>query len=320
MSLDNLNLVNFRSYGKTKFEFGLRTVVVGDNGSGKSNLIEAICLIATGRSFRADKDEEMIKYGSNFAFVSGQLSLGDEIKVVFGERKMFEVNGVARRMADATGRLKVVMFGPGDMEIVTGSPGVRRRYLDMVISQKDREYHRSLIAYEKGLRQRNKLLDLIRDGQAGRGELIFWDKLVIANGQYLTEKREEYLDSVGFGYDKSIISEERLAQYAVAEVAAGNTLVGPHRDDFVVTREGRDVSKFGSRGEQRMAIWWLKQCEIMYLGDSPVLLLDDIYSELDHKHREEVKELVERYPGQVIMTTADKHLLPDNKDWNIIRL
>jgi len=211
--------------------------------------------------------------------------------------------------------------------LVTGSPSIRRRYLDFVISQADREYRRSLISYEKGVRQRNKLLDLIRDNLATRNQLYFWDKLLIKNGEYMSLKRGEFLAVTGFVYDKSVISESRLGQYEQEEVAAGATLVGPHRDDFILEyksgRAGeykRDVSKYGSRGEQRMAVWWLKQCEMKYLGGEPVLLLDDIFSELDHKHRGEVVEFVKKYPGQVVITSADEHLVPVEKDWTIIRM
>jgi len=320
MKLDKIFLQNFRSYENREFELADRVVVVGPNGSGKSNLIEAIYLLATGKSFRAERDEEMVRYGEGFFRVVGEIGGLGEIGVTLKERKNFEVNGVARRMMDFVGNLKAVMFGPGDMELVTGSPSVRRRYLDFVISQVDREYRRCQISYEKGLRQRNKLLDLIRDGLAGRNQLFFWDKLLIKNGQYLTDKRAEFLSVTGFEYDKSEISEARLKQYEVEEVAAGNTLVGPHRDEFVLIRNGRDMSKYGSRGEQRMAVWWLKQKEIEYLGGNPVLLLDDIFSELDHKHRDEVIELIKTYGGQVIMTSADEHLVPMQKDWNIIRL
>jgi len=319
MKLDKIFLQNFRSYENREFELADRVVVVGPNGSGKSNLIEAIYLLATGKSFRAERDEEMVRYGEGFFRVVGEIGGLGEIGVTLKERKNFEVNGVARRMMDFVGNLKAVMFGPGDMELVTGSPSVRRRYLDFVISQVDREYRRCQISYEKGLRQRNKLLDLIRDGLAGRNQLFFWDKLLIKNGEYITGKREEYLEGLA-EYDKSVISEVRLKQYETEEVAAGSTLVGPHRDNFIVNLDGRDVSKFGSRGEQRMMVWKMKQKEIEYLGGEPVLLLDDIFSELDHKHRDEVIELIKTYGGQVIMTSADEHLVPMQKDWNIIRL
>lgn len=307
--LSKVSLQNFRNYERADFDFDRVTVVVGENGAGKSNLMEALYLLATGKSFRAERDTEMIKYNAQCSVLNAQCD-GVDLRVVLGERKRFEVNGVVRRQIDFVGNLRAVCFAPQDMELITGSPGGRRRYLDFVIGQMDREYRRSLISYEKGLRQRNRLLERIREGMAGRNQLYFWDKLVIKDGEYLTRKRGEYLDRLGAVYDKSVVSEARLAQYEVEEVAAAVTLVGPHRDDFRIEQEGRDVSKFGSRGEQRMAVLALKKGEIEYLGGSPVLLLDDIFSELDHKHREEVGKLVENYEGQVVMTTADEHLVP----------
>ncbi len=330
MQIRIIKLQNFRNHKKKKFEFGKKTVLVGENGSGKSNILEAIYMLATGKSYRADKEEEMITYGEQVASAEG-ITDNLQLKVLMTDgtigftRKKFEVNGVARRMIDFTGQLKAVLFGPQDMELITGSPSVRRRYLDFVISQADREYRRCQISYEKGLRQRNKLLERIREGMADRRQLFFWDKLLIKNGEYITRKREEYLQALqapqakqAFNaiYDKSVISEVRLKQYEAEEVAAAATLVGPHRDDFGVEMGGRDVSKYGSRGEQRMAVMWLKRGELDYLksdNESPILLLDDIFSELDHRHRKEIETEIEnliKIGGQVILTTADEHNLP----------
>lgn len=318
MRLDKISLQNFRSYEKKSFSFGEKTVIVGENGAGKSNIMEAIYLLATGKSFRADRDTEMISYSAQYSVLSAQVD-DVNLQITITDRKKFEVNGIPRRQIDFVGNLRAVLFAPQDMELVTGSPGGRRRYLDFVISQIDREYRRCLISYEKGLRQRNKLLEMIRENLAHRSQLYFWDKLLIKNGEYITLARGGYLTGLA-EYDKSVISETRLAQYEMEEVAAATTLVGPHRDDFIVNLNGRDVSKFGSRGEQRMAVLGLKRKEIEYLGGNPLLLLDDIFSELDHRHREEVMKLVKNYSGQVIITTTDRRLLPTNGEDTIIEL
>ncbi len=335
MGISKLILQNFRSYPKQEFEISPKTVIIGNNGAGKTNIVEAIYLLATGKSFRADLDLEMIRHGEKLCVVSGEICDGGELKIVIndgeirGARKRFEVNGVGRRSMDFVGKLRAVLFAPQDLELITGSPSKRRRYLDFVISQMDREYRRCLVSYEKGLRQRNKLLDMIREGRAQRSQLYFWDRLLIKNGEYITLKRGEYLIAAMCDYDKSVISEARLKQYEHEEVMAATTLVGPHRDDFVILKDGRDVSKYGSRGEQRMMMWWLKQKEIDFLvtkGQSdkgaewPVLLLDDIFSELDHEHRGEVAEYVRNYAGQVIATEADEHLLPEGVEWQVTRL
>ena len=355
MRVREVELRNFRNYTKRRFEFGQKMLVLGPNGSGKSNLLEAVYMLATGKSFRAEREDEVISYGENVAsakceVLSAKAEKTDLLVILTdgptslklrGVKKKFEVNGIPKRMVDSAGQLKAVLFGPQDMELVTGSPSGRRRYLDFVISQADREYRRCQISYEKGLRQRNKLLERIREGMANRSQLFFWDKLLIKNGEYITRKREEYLNKlnslpampagrqvVQFAsfYDKSVISEARLEPYEAGEVAAAATLVGPHRDDFGVEMNGRDVSKYGSRGEQRMTVLWLKEGELNYLvadDQMPVLLLDDILSELDHERRDKVLEIVDKLvkrDGQVIMTAADEHLMPGGKDWVKIQL
>lgn len=260
-------------------------------------------------------------------------------------RKKLSVNGISKRLFNFVGNLRAVLFGPQDLELITGSPSGRRRFLDSVLSQVDREYRRSLLSYEKGIRQRNRVLERIREGglSAGRQgashpQLLFWDKLVIKNGTYLTQKRQEFIDFVNSAkspgeevfnleYDKSVISEGRLAQYAQEEVEACATLVGPHRDDIKFNikyktaklsstayqisniKNGRNLAVYGSRGEQRMGVLWLKLAELGFIrdmtGTHPVMLLDDIFSELDHKHHKIVMEAVGKQ--QTIITTADEH-------------
>lgn len=330
MRLRSVSLTNFRNYPKTQLAFGEQTLIVGENGVGKSNILEAIYLLATGKSFRADRDFEMVKYGEQFATVAGPLDDDTDLTVAITDRKKFEVNGVPKRMIDFVGRVKATLFAPSDMELMTGSPGGRRRYLDFIITQADREYRRSLISYEKGLRQRNKLLEMIRENLATRSQLFFWDRLLIREGDYLTRRRQEYLTRLNnekytSEYDKSVISESRLAQYEMEEVAAATTLVGPHRDDFRLLHNDRDISKYGSRGEQRMAVLWLKNTEVNYLseGSLPLLLLDDIMSELDSRHQEEVMQVVAQHNlagGQTVMTSADFHLVHSESGATIIRL
>jgi len=235
--------------------------------------------------------------------------------------KKYLINGVSRRQIDFVGNLRAVLFWPEDLELIIDSPSIRRRYLDDVLIQIDREYRRSLRSFERGIRQRNRLLDMIREGNASVQQLLFWDQLCIKTGNYLTEARQQFLDAANnlhFGtskyeaiYDASIISESRLKKYSTQEIAARKTLVGPHLDDFVVyEKQGdtlRDLSRYGSRGEQRMAVLWLKFAELTYIeresGVRPVLLLDDIFSELDSAHRKHVLDIVKKQ--QTIITAAN---------------
>lgn len=328
MILKSLTLQNFRSYRKKHWNLSeANNVIVADNGAGKTNLLEAIYLLARGNSFRAEKDEEMILYGEEFGRVTGIMK-EQELAVFLSRPKRFFVNKAVKSKTDFVGRLACVLFRPEDIDLVLGSPNLRREYLDSVLEQIDREYRRCNLSYQKGLRQRNKLLERIREGQAERKQLLFWNELLAKNGEIVSAKRGELIEFINrefrqkkledsLTYDKSVISPARLEQYANNEVGAGRTLVGPHRDDFIFIRqrEGKikkDLSIFGSRGEQRMAVFNLKLAELEYIektiGEPPVLLLDDIFSELDHGHREEVFKLLDHQ--QTIMTTADEHLIP----------
>lgn len=330
MILTTLTLQNFRSYSKKTFDFSPQTtLIVGPNTAGKTNILEAIAFLATGKSFRADQDREAVRWGSELSRMNAKCQmLNDECELelvltsgeVQGAKaplKKYLVNGVPRRQIDFMGNLRAVLFWPEHLELVTDSPSLRRKYLDSVLVQVDREYRRNLMSYERGLRQRNRLLDLINEGKAGRPQLLFWDQLLIKAGGCLTDSRAAFIDFVNkndnfaLEYDKSIISESRLEQYAKEEVAAKATLVGPHRDDFTFFVGGRDMSKFGSRGQQRLTVLWLKLAELSYIekeaGDRPILLLDDIFSELDEEHRELVIDLTGKQ--QTILTSADRDIM-----------
>jgi len=354
MVLKSLSLQNFRNYSQKEFTFSSGiNLVVGPNAVGKTNLLEAIYLLATGHSFRAEIEAEMISYNKQISNIKCQILNGEGLEIVLtrGEingkrvaKKIYKVNGINRRMIDFVGYLRVVYFGPEDLEIVVDSPARRRDYLDSVLEQIDKEYRRAFLSYKKGLRQRNKLLEQIRDEGKPRSVLYFWDRLLIENGELITKKREEFINFVNeqpsyfekleLVYDKSIISPQRLAQYAEKEVAAGATLVGPHRDNFVVKIQNspsktagrhlrrpktagqagnqikRDLSLFGSRGEQRIAVFCLKLAELEFItqktGQRPLLLLDDIFSELDHQRRKRLLEVIPQQ--QTIITTTDLHL------------
>ncbi len=364
--VSKLRLNNFRNFKAKHLEFSPKTtVIVGPNTSGKTNIFEAIFLLATGKSFKAQIEEEMISYGQEIARVSGdffkpkqklevvltrgEITVGqDPEKTERVPRKRLMLNGIAKRLIDFAGNFKAVLFGPWDLELVTESPSVRRKFLDTVLSQVDREYRRASLSYEKGLRQRNRILWKLREesppGQrpirAG-GQLLFWDRLLIKNGDYISQKREEFINfandtgklndqDFSLDYDKSAISETRLEQYAEEEVAAATTLVGPHRDDMIFKiqnpnskiQKRRELARYGSRGEQRMGVLWLKLNELAYVErkteERPTLLLDDIFSELDHEHREVVMGTIGSQ--QTIITTADPHYVEGLKKVEKIEL
>lgn len=318
--IKKLDLQNFRSYSKRSFEFSEKTtLIVGPNASGKTNILEAIYCLAIGKSFRAEKEEEVIKESENFALIKT-----DNLEIVYDNRerfsKLYKVNGIGKRQADFVGNLRAVLFCPQDLEIATDSPSVRRKYLDLVLVQIFKDYRVATHIYEKALRQRNKLLKVARDQVlVTRSQFEYWDKLLIDNGKIIHEKRKDFLGFLELDYDSSIISEERLEKYQHEEIAAAMTLVGPHRDDFIIKIQDtknkiqKDVKRFGSRGEQRLAVFDIKLKELEYVekntGGKPILILDDIFSELDDKNRHKVLEIIPQQ--QTIMTTTEFMAIKD---------
>ncbi len=349
MILDKIELTDFRNYLSQSFEFSTGVNVVwGRNASGKTNLLEAIYLLSTGNSFRAKLIDEMVRFDQELGRVSGKISEAKETRdlevmvtrgVVGGQKTLkrkYLVDGASKRKQDYIGLLPVVIFRPEDMDMLTGGPDIRRTFMDEVLSQIFEAYARSLSIYTQALRRRNKLLDAVREGLVSRYSLAFWDSLLIKHGLVLIEEREElvkYINSLWerselfnqlkMVYDKSLISETRLAQYKDEELAAGYTLVGPHKDDFRVTSgEERDLAIYGSRGEQRMTVLALKLGEIYFVeergGEKPLLLLDDIFSELDQVHRREVLRVMTG--RQVVVTTAMKEDLELFAEAKVIEL
>lgn len=343
MNLRHLSLQNFRNYKKADFSFSPDvTLIVGPNTSGKTNLLESIYLLAHGGSFRTSHEQEMISWGEEVGRVGGKVvSSSVELEIILTSGfvqnqkvplKKYLVNGVAKKRVDFIGNQLCVLFSPVDLEIIVDSPSRRRDFLDFLLEQVDKEYRFAIIAYTKALRQRNALLQEAQQrGLRNEKQFEYWDNLLIKNGEIITQKRESFIEFLNNSekeifdfiilYDKSIISEARLLQYREAEIGAGVTLVGPHRDDinfqmFNNTRgTTHDIKLFGSRGQQRLTILQLKLLEIFFIekktDQRPTLLLDDIFSELDEKHIDLVLERVGEQ--QTIITTTHKEFIRNSK-------
>ncbi|MDD3679391.1 MAG: DNA replication and repair protein RecF [Candidatus Shapirobacteria bacterium] len=343
MFLKEISLTDFRNYDQIKFQFsnGIN-LILGPNASGKSNLLEAIFLLSTGRSFRAGKVSQIIKHQSLVAHLKALVidEGGEQTKLasvlsrgeVNGKKtplRQFSADGVKKPQAKFAGNLLTVLFSPQDLDIITDSPSFRRRFLDDVLDQSDRDYYRANLSYHKGLRSRNRVLEQIRAGQTTPKALFFWDRLLLENGQKISQRREKLIDfinqqqsSAGYeiSYQPSIIFPKKLAEKQSAEIAAGQTLFGPHRDDFLVFTDNRDLAIFGSRGEQRLSVLWLKLGQLRFLEQAtqkqPVLLLDDIFSELDREHK---KLVVASFIGHQTLVTAAENIALDCQV-NLIRL
>ncbi len=359
MLIKKIYLEDFRSYAKKQFKFDPAvTLVVGPNTVGKSNLFEAIFLLAFGSSPWAGLDREMVRSGAKLGFARATVSsdggkdqdssIGLEV-VLTESGKRFRVNGVGRRLADFSRHFHVVLFSPQDLNLVTGSPDLRRRFLDFALGSVDSGYARATREYDKVRKRRNRLLERINKDRASEEELGFWDAKLLEFGTFLQDERKKFFDEINkelgsedleLKYILSGLTAERLLELRPREIAAETSLVGPHRDDFSFIsiqhtangeQQERDLAKYGSRSEQRRAVLALKEAELEFvekkIGERPVLLLDDIFSELDEENRAKVSELfggslsADRQ-GQVIITTADIHYIPKalQKHLEIIKL
>jgi DNA replication and repair protein RecF len=245
-------------------------------------------------------------------------------------QRKYLVNGVSKRRVDFASHLFVVLFTPLDLDIVLGQPSVRRNFLNEILEQTDQEYRSAFAVYTKALRQRNALLEQVqKSGFRDEERFAYWDELLITNGQLITRKRQDLIGYINgqdkqlfqftLEYDKSTISEERLIQYKQAEVGAGVTLVGPQRDDVFIStfhegsRSMEAVKHFCSRGQQRLVALELKRTQISYMqqqaGVQPLLLLDDIFSELDSSHIDLVMAMIGE--NQTIMTTTHREFISE---------
>lgn len=333
-----LKLENFRNHRQFELDLDQITVLVGRNGAGKSNVLEAIVFLSFCRSFRQDAKKNLINHQADYARVQG-----DELEVVLTRQPQFVVKtlakGTPRRLADFVGLLPAVVLSPEMMVIVTGSPSERRRFLDIMISQVDREYLRALVDYNKIKLQRNRVLERLLFNQGEAGELAYWDKELISNGNLIVGKRRqsvEYLNGVLSGLYQEISEDEKvvlkvdyvnnfsdlksdLAANQSREIAAKRTIIGPHRDELIFILDSTNMANFASRGEIKSAILALKVAELKYVEQKrlerkdqfervrPILLLDDIFSEFDAARRKHLVDLINDY--QTVITAADKNLI-----------
>ncbi len=378
--LTHLSLTNFRNYVRLELGLPLGTVLLhGDNAQGKTNLLEAIYYLATTRSPQALTDRELINWLAEdeplpFARLVAQVARGDDLNKIeitlvkqgLSNRnnvrltKEIRVNGVRRRAIDFIGQVNVVLFTPRDIDLVIGSPSLRRRYLDVTLCQIDQRYCRSLQQYNKVLAQRNHLLRELQEGARALDQLEFWDHSLSDYGAYLLMRRLQVVDDLNglvrdlhrdltggdellrLTYIASVEIEGPLAgrgiqlplgheaqgshppsqhppqqQIATAfraglrqrqreEIARGVTVIGPHRDDLRFMINDTDLSVFGSRGQQRTGVLSLKLAEAELMGaettEQPVLLLDDVMSELDDDRRRYLTQHIGEH--QVIVTTT----------------
>jgi len=319
-----LRLVNFRNYADDTVLLapGLN-VVVGDNAQGKTNLLEGVSFAVTGSSPRTPKENEVVRWEADFARTEARIALdglassANERKVAIGyapgQKKRITVDGAPEpsltNYAAGGAGARVVTFFPDDIRVVKGAPADRREFLDALLSSLRPAYARAAGEYTKAVQQRNQLLRRIRDGFSSERTLATWDRKVVDLGKTVLEGREaavpvleeHFKDSLRalYGPEKAAIRysysatlggySEALREAHSADVERGTTSVGPHRDDFEVSLGGVNLTTFGSQGQQRLATLALKFAARDFVrgvaGEDPILLFDDVMSELDERRR-----------------------------------
>ncbi|MEM7113802.1 MAG: DNA replication/repair protein RecF [Chloroflexota bacterium] len=381
MRITHLSLTNFRNYGRLEIDLPSgATLLHGNNAQGKTNLLEAIYYLATTRSPHISQDHQLIHWDAlhyDDPIVAARLQArvatrqGErllEMRLISEKKSSLAprtfrrealVNRRKVRLMDLLGQIRVVLFLPQDVQLVTGPPNQRRRYLNITLCQIDPVYCRLLSNYNKVLEQRNATLRQLADGQSNRDVLTIFSEKCIDLGseilarrarffqkiareaqhihyEKLTDRQESIrlrylprLQDIGGGNDEMKLAElgdwletnmsdmdairqqyrEAMATYLTKDMARGSTTIGPHRDDWLFWVNGRQLSLFGSRGQQRSAILALKMAEIHWMtqetGESPILLLDEVVAELDERRRALLLDTVQ-HAQQAMLTATDK--------------
>lgn len=356
-----IQIDDLRAYHRVHAVFGPGPQLVwGPNAAGKTSLLEAVVLLAWGRSHRTANDAELVRWGAEFSRVEGVLVAGEarptprpptSVEVVVaragqGTRKRIRIDGAGRRASALGGVLRIVVFAPEEMLLVVGPPSLRREALDRLAGQLVPTHEAELATYARSVAQRNQLLRQIRDEGADRAQLRFWTEQCIDAGAAVVTGRRRVLEALAAplaAAHRLIAPEEALAgqlgleyrttaepgasetvadalrrrfvETAEKELWNGTTLVGPHRDDATFVLGGRDLAGFASRGQQRTAILALKLAELDLLtshdGRPPLLLLDDVFSELDPERRAHLVRRIAELPQAFVTTTAVDDLDPE---------
>ncbi len=346
--IQKLKLENIRCFEKASFDFepGVN-LITGSNGSGKTTILEAIGFFAFGRFQSVAQDSMAIKSGNEVGRVEINLvSDGKEITAsaaILQGAKVININNKKVPNSRIVGLQKAVFFNPETIDLVSGSPAVRRRELDQIIAQKKKSYVLDLLNYRRILHQRNELLRHIAVARAKRGELDFWDRQLCEEGMKIYEYRLKLISKINqsikevhtylignesaleLKYAQSVDYnrfDEALVGALDADLRYGATSIGPHRDDFVFVENGFSLKDGASRGEQRVAAAAFKALSKDYLadGEAPVLIIDDIFSELDSKRREAVMHILQG--GQIFISATDERVVPQGliEKANIIKL
>ncbi len=318
-------------------------IIVGNNAQGKTNLLEAIYLLGTGISHRSNVNSELVNWDSNKFMLKGEAQINKqnykiELKLKGRSKKAFINSNKLKKISELMEYLNVVIFAPEDLKLVKGSPSCRRDFINLEISQISSYYRNLLKEYKKVLKQRNNLLKEIREKRTASTNLEIWNQQLVKFGSKIIKKRLEALkklsilaklmqrkitdgqETLTLNYDTKLkighnsnLSEikqefkKALAKKQSKEIDRGLTIIGPHRDDISLLVNDIDIRKFGSQGQQRTTALALKMAELEFIkaevGEYPILLLDDVFSELDQARTKHLLKIIENKIQTFITST-----------------
>ena len=345
MQIKKIKLQNYRNYDNFEIDLGQNlNIIIGNNAQGKTNLLESIYVLAVTKSFLSINDKGLIKFNNKFAKISGEitnnLSRNNKLEIIFSDKgKVVKVNGKEiKKLSDYISIVNVIIFSTDNIRIFKESPNSRRKYFNIEISQINKNYLKYLIEYNILLKQRNEFLKVMNINK--KSDLDYLD---ILNDKYvdlsieISNYRKRYVDDINeylsdmFKYitgmdglilkyhtnideDKSVF-KEKLISNLNKELIYKMTLIGPNRDDFYFKLDDKNLSLYGSQGQMRSAVLALKLSEVKLFndktGDSPILLLDDIFSELDIEKRNNLLSTLSNNVQTVITTTDMENITED---------
>lgn len=353
MIIKSLELKDFRNYERLSMDFDEKTnIIYGDNAQGKTNILEAVYVSGTSKSHKGSREKDMIRFGQSEAHIKTIVQKKDreyriDIHLKKNRSKGIAINRIpVKKASDLFGILNVIFFSPEDLNIIKAGPDKRRRFIDSELCQLDKLYLYNLTNYNKILNQRNKLLKDIYYNPSLKSTLDVWDEQMSAYGEKIIERRRQFTDEIfpivkdlhekisggteilNMEYEPDVTAadlRQKLADSREKDLKTGQTNVGPHRDDLSFTIDDVDVRKFGSQGQQRTCALSLKLSGIRLvdkiMGEKPVLLLDDVMSELDENRQNFL--LNSLYDTQTIITCTGlndfvKNRFPVNRVFEVI--
>ena len=348
MLITNLKLINFRNYEELNLNFNKKiNIFYGNNAQGKTNIIESIFLCAIGKSFRTNKDKELIQFNKNFLNIEinyEKIDRDGKIKIEISDKKNIYLNGVKnKKLSELVGKINVVLFTPDDINILKNGPKMRRRFLDIMISQLRPNYIYCMNMYLKNLEQRNAYLKQIKIEGKNPELLDLWNQELAEYGEKIFNYRKEFIEKIKnkinnihekitnnnekieIKYISDFSTKENfynsLKQNEKIDIIRGATSKGIHKDDFVVDLNEKSVNVYGSQGQNRTVVLSLKMAELQVIkdeiGENPILLLDDYMSELDEERRNNFLKNIGN--TQVFVTCTDKINI-ENVDYSLFNI